>query len=121
VRARTTLDLARGWDVGLQSSTLVGDRWASHRFGLGAEVGRQMSPGVWLSLGYNHFGYRDDELTGADWTRSGAYLRVRAKFDERLFGMLSELQAAPDETSPQPASAPKKKPLPNDYSGGEPR
>lgn len=122
LRARTTLDLARGWDVGLQSSALIGDRWTNHRFGLGAEVGRQMSPGVWLSLGYNHFGYRDDELTGADWTRSGAYLRVRAKFDERLFGMLSDLTPAPDEARPQPAAAPaQKKPLPSDYSGGDPR
>jgi len=121
IRARTTLDLARGWDVGLQSSALIGDRFSQRRVGLGAELGRQMSPGVWLSLGYNHFGYRDDELTGADWTRSGAYLRVRAKFDERLFGMLAEMPAAPDEASPRPLAAPPKPTVPSDYSGGDPR
>lgn len=90
-RARTTLDLARGWDVGVQSSILVGSTVADRRYGVGAEVGRQMGHGVWLSAGYNHFGYRDDELTGTEWTRAGVYLRLRAKFDERLFGMVADL------------------------------
>jgi hypothetical protein len=30
-------------------------------------------------------GYADDDLTGEEWTRQGAYLRVRARFDETLW------------------------------------
>ena len=119
MRGRMTLDLARGWDVGLQSSVLFGNRFGERRYGVGAEVGRAMSPGVWLSAGYNHFGYRDDELTGADWTRAGAYLRLRAKFDERLFGMVAD---APGLSPSAPAEAPAPpKATPRDYTGGDPR
>jgi len=118
-RGRATLDLAHGWDVGLQTSVLIGSRLGDRRYGTGAELGRQMSPGVWLSAGYNHFGYRDDELTGADWTRAGAYLRLRAKFDERLFGLGAEPPVAPLE----PAAAPARpaSPAPRDYTGGDAR
>ena len=35
-----------------------------------AEAGRLLPGGVWLSLGYNAFGYVDDELTGEQWTRT---------------------------------------------------
>jgi hypothetical protein len=79
-----------------------------------------MSPGVWLSAGYNHFGYRDDELTGADWTRAGCFLRLRAKFDERLFGMSVESP----EASLSPAGAPARPapPVrPRDLTGGDAR
>ena len=47
--------------------------------------GRQLPAGTWFSFGFNRFGYRDDELTGEEWTRTGAYLRVRTRFDESLF------------------------------------
>ena len=118
-RGRATLDMAHGWDVGLQSSVLIGDRFGDRRYGMGAELGKQMSPGVWLSAGYNHFGYRDDELTGADWTRAGAFLRLRAKFDERLFGMSVE---SPLDTPASPAASPRTPvAAPGSYTEGEPR
>jgi hypothetical protein len=56
------------------------------RPGLGLELGRKLSPELWLSLGYNLTGYADDELTGEEWTRQGVYLRMRARFDETSFG-----------------------------------
>lgn len=84
LRLRATRDLARGWDVGWSASALTGRRWSQRRWGLGAEVGRQLPMGAWLSAGFNRFGYRDDELTGEDWTREGAYLRLRLKLDESL-------------------------------------
>jgi hypothetical protein len=100
-RARATLDLARGWDTGLQASALVGSRLAERRTGLGLELGRQLTPGLWLSLGWNWFGYRDDELTGTDWTRSGGYLRLRAKFDEALFGVHAPSPALQEPEAPR--------------------
>jgi hypothetical protein len=41
---------------------------------------------VWLSAGWNRFGYRDPDLPQEDWTEQGVYLRLRAKFDESLLG-----------------------------------
>ncbi len=81
-RARATRDLARGWDVGWSASVLTGSRWDQRRWGLGAELGKQLPMGVWLTLGFNQFGYRDDELTDQEWTREGGYLRLRMKLDE---------------------------------------
>ena len=83
-RVRATRDLTRDWDVGWQTSVLTGRRFTQHQWGLGAEVGRRLPGDAWLSLGYNRFGYADDELTGEEWTRDGGYLRIRVKFDERL-------------------------------------
>jgi len=91
VHGRTAWALSPQWDCGLAASLLAGP--GNRTGGLGAEVGRRLQPGVWMSLGYNLTGYADDDLTGEEWTRQGLYLRVRAKFDESLlFGR----PAAPD-------------------------
>jgi hypothetical protein len=82
---RLRREFGRDWDAGLSASLLAGRSLAQRQTGLGAEVGRVLQGGMWLSLGWNHFGYRDDELTGEEWTRQGAYLRLRIKFDETLF------------------------------------
>ncbi len=85
LHGRVLVDFGSVWDAGLSGSVLSGHSLAERQFGLGAEFGRQLPAGTWLSLGYNYLGYRDDELTSEEWTRSGAYLRLRAKFDETLF------------------------------------
>lgn len=85
LHGRLTRDLGAAWDVGLTGSVLAGRRVAQRRYGLGAEAGRLLPGGTWLSLGFNRFGFADDELAGEEWTRAGAYLRLRAKFDETLF------------------------------------
>lgn len=82
VAGRVTADFGASWDAGLHSSTLLGG--AERRASIGAEIGRQMGGGVWLSAGWNHFGYEDRDFGDADWTRAGGYLRLRAKVDERL-------------------------------------
>jgi hypothetical protein len=80
VHGRAAWALAPQWDAGLTASFLGGS--GVRRPGVGAEVGRKLRPDLWLSFGYNLTGYADDELTGEEWTRSGVYLRVRARFDE---------------------------------------
>ena len=85
VHGRVLKDFGRVWDAGVSASMLMGRTSAERQFGLGAEIGRQLPAGTWLSLGFNRFGYRDDELTADEWTRTGGYLRIRARFDETLF------------------------------------
>lgn len=84
-QARLTHDLAEGWDVSLTTSALTGRRWDQRQAGLGLEFGRQLPGDLWVSFGFNCFGYRDDELSEGEWTREGGYIRLRAKFDESLF------------------------------------
>jgi hypothetical protein len=69
----------------VSASTLLGGG-ASHRDGLGVELGRSLSAGVWLSAGWNYFGYRDPDLPSEEYTQRGLFLRVRARLDEDLLG-----------------------------------
>ena len=52
---------------------------ARHRAGA-----RRVGRGVWLSAGWNRFGYDDPDLPDEAYTREGVYLRIRSKFDESL-------------------------------------
>lgn len=88
LRARISRDLARDWDVSLSASALTGRRLSQYESGVGAEIGRQLPGGVWLSGGWNLYGYSDDELSGEEWTRQGGFLRIRARLDEKLFERL---------------------------------
>ncbi len=85
LHGRGLVEFARVWDAGLSASVRSGRSLSERHVGLGIEFGRQLPAGTWLSFGYNHFGYRDDELTSEEWTRAGGYLRVRTRFDETLF------------------------------------
>ena len=82
--ARATYDIAPRWDAGVQASALVGAAGGA-QLGLGAELGTLLSENLWLSLGWNVFGFTDRDLTAQDYTQRGGYLRLRFKFDEALF------------------------------------
>ncbi|MEQ1832023.1 MAG: hypothetical protein ABL977_03125, partial [Candidatus Eisenbacteria bacterium] len=85
LHGRARVDFGADWDGSVTGSVLTGRSFAERQYGLGFELGRQLPAGTWLSFGFNRFGYRDDELTAEEWTRTGGYLRLRAKFDETLF------------------------------------
>ena len=70
------------------SSLLVGESIDSRQYGLGLELGYLVTANLWVSAGYNFFGYRDEDLAGADYTTKGPYVRLRFKFDETVFGGL---------------------------------
>jgi uncharacterized repeat protein (TIGR01451 family) len=74
------------WDAGVHGSVLFVNDLRSRQDGLGIEVGRVVANGVWVSGGWNRFGYDDQDLPTQDYLRAGFYLRLRAKFDESLFG-----------------------------------
>ncbi len=82
--ARASIAFGRDWDASVAASAVVGRTLRQRRDALGAEIGRQLGAGVWLSAGWNRFGYEDDELAGTDWTREGGFLRIRARFDDEL-------------------------------------
>jgi uncharacterized repeat protein (TIGR01451 family) len=80
-------DLGRDWDVGADASTL--HTWSSHScdYGLGASVGRRLATNVWVAVGYNVLGFRDNDFAGAAYRARGFYLTVRAKVDEDALGL----------------------------------
>lgn len=83
VSARVTYDFAERWDAGVATSALFNED-AVH-YGAGLEVGYLLGANLWLSAGYNFFGYDDSEQLSADYTSEGSYIRFRYKFDETLF------------------------------------
>lgn len=85
VHGRFTRDLSGPWDAGISASTLFGTG-ASHRDGFGLELGRSIRDGVWLSAGWNYFGYTDPDLPSEEYTQRGVFMRVRARLDEDLLG-----------------------------------
>jgi len=88
LHGRLMRDIGSVWDASVTGSVRTGASISDRQFGLGLEVGRLLPGGMWLSAGFNRFGYRDDELTSEEWTRTGGFIRMRARFDESLFKRL---------------------------------
>jgi hypothetical protein len=89
VSARLMHDLSARWDVSVQVSALFGDRASTGQYGVGMEVGYLLTKNLWLSVGYNVFGFYDRDLTAADYLDRGAFVRLRFKFDERSLQSLT--------------------------------
>jgi hypothetical protein len=96
ISGRVMWDLTERWDAGILGS-MMGDRgFRSMRYGLGAEAGYLVQENLWLSAGYNFFGFRDTDLIGQNTTDRGIFVRLRFKFDEDIFnGMFGRADGLP--------------------------
>jgi uncharacterized repeat protein (TIGR01451 family) len=75
-------DLNAEWDLGLHGAAHVTNVGDNARYSSGVSVGHSFARNVWLSVGYNFDGFRDDDFSGANYTAQGVYLKCRAKFDQ---------------------------------------
>ncbi|MFP8834006.1 hypothetical protein ACLIJR_07020 [Hydrogenophaga sp. XSHU_21] len=82
---RITWDVTERWDVGVQHHRLWSRDGGARQASTGIEAGYLVKSNLWLSVGYNVRGFRDDELQGSAYTQKGVYVRLRFKFDETLF------------------------------------
>ncbi len=82
---RVTWDVTERWDVGVQHHRLWSRAGNASQASAGVEAGYLVRSNLWLSVGYNVRGFRDDELQGSAYTQKGVYVRLRFKFDETLF------------------------------------
>ena len=94
---RYTHSFSKRWDGDVHGGLMIQNRFSNRQTGVGAEVGYMLNDNLWLSLGYNRFGFRDVDLTGADYTQRGFYVRMRWKFDEKLF---ADQKSAPEVSAP---------------------
>ncbi len=81
---RVTYDITNRWSIGGITTLLVG-KGGAKQYAYGIEVGYTVMDNLIVGLGYNWRGFRDDDLTGSDYTNRGWVLNVRYKFDEDLF------------------------------------
>ncbi len=99
--AETRFDLTDKIDLGLEGSLLFGHGFNSWQYAYGPSIGVTPVKNVWLSLGYNVVGYKDEDFAAAEYARQGLYLKFRFKFDQNTArGLLNMI-------SPEPQSAAK--------------
>jgi hypothetical protein len=60
---------------------------------VGIEAGYMLAQNLWVSAGYNIFGYKDPDMQGADYTAKGVYVRLRYKFDETTLDGITNKKA----------------------------
>ncbi|MGZ9711398.1 carboxypeptidase regulatory-like domain-containing protein [Glaciimonas sp. GNP009] len=78
---RLARDITAKWDAGIAGSfftSSLGERLHA----IGVEAGYQASQDLWVSVGYNVFGFEDREFSQLANTSRGMYFRLRYKFDE---------------------------------------
>jgi large repetitive protein len=83
--ARATWDVTEKIDVSAITSSLINHQTKVSQKGLGVELGYLIHSNIWLSAGYNFFGYRDQDLAPGQYSDKGAFIRLRFKFDEDSF------------------------------------
>ena len=103
VGAETRFDLTEKIDIGLRGSFLTNNDVGT-TYSWGPSIGVSPIENVWISAGYNVEGYRDDDFEAAEFSREGAYLQFRLKFDQNTAsGLLRRLSPSANNLGPQEA------------------
>ncbi len=100
VGAETRFDVTEKIDLGLRGSILT-SKDAGTAYSWGPSVGVSPVDNVWLSAGYNVSGFKDKDFEAAEYTRKGAYLQLRVKFDQNTAsGLLRRISPSADVIGP---------------------
>jgi len=77
--------LTRRFDLGVHAAVL--HSWESDVLdhSTGFDVGATIAKNVWISVGYNFAGFRDDDFSGSRHTAQGPYINIRIKADQDTF------------------------------------
>ena len=86
ISGRAVYDINERFDVGVLAGYLYSPQGPTRQSAYGAEVGALVQENLRVAVGYNVAGFSDRDMSGSDYTAQGAYLRLRFKFDENLFG-----------------------------------
>ncbi len=95
VSNRVTYDITDRWDAGFTGSALFSGLFKTVQYGLGLDLGLRVATNLWLSVGYNFFGFKDDDLAGVNYTNPGFFFRFRYKFDEDLINAAADTLSQP--------------------------
>jgi hypothetical protein len=77
--------LTRRFDLGAHVAAL--HSWESDvmDYSAGLDVGTTFAKNVWISVGYNFAGFRDDDFSASRHTAQGPYIKIRIKADQDTF------------------------------------
>jgi hypothetical protein len=76
-------DLSTRWDLGAWASVLTAVETMTRDYGLGASLGYGLMENVWISFGYNLFGFEDSDFSQGEFTARGPFIKFRLKFDQQ--------------------------------------
>jgi uncharacterized repeat protein (TIGR01451 family) len=77
--------LTRRFDLGAHAAALHSWESSVMDYAVGLDVGTTFAKNVWVSLGYNFAGFRDDDFSASRHTAQGPYLKIRIKADQDTF------------------------------------
>jgi uncharacterized repeat protein (TIGR01451 family) len=81
--------LTRRFDLGAHVAAL--HSWESDvmDYSAGLDLGTTLAKNVWISVGYNFAGFRDDDFSASRHTAQGPYIKIRIKADQDTFKELN--------------------------------
>lgn len=82
-------DLTNRFDVGVHGTLLNSFDSGVSDTALGVDVGFVLAKNVWISVGYNFTGFRDDDFEASRYTAQGPFIKFRMKADQDSFKDLS--------------------------------
>ncbi len=82
-------DLTQRFDVGLHGTMLNSLESGISETAVGIDVGYVLAKNIWISIGYNFTGFRDDDFEASRYTAQGPFIRFRMKADQDTFKDLS--------------------------------
>jgi uncharacterized repeat protein (TIGR01451 family) len=75
-------DVTKTLDIGLHGTELTSYAARTRESSFGLDVGINAARNLWLSVGYNFRGFRDDTFDASRYTATGPYVRFRFKTDQ---------------------------------------
>ena len=75
-------DLTKTLDIGMHATELHSFAAGTREQSIGLDVGINAAKNLWLSVGYNFRGFRDEEFDASRYTATGPYIRFRFKTDQ---------------------------------------
>ena len=82
VGGEARFDVTERIDLGLRGQLLTSEGTNTTDYSFGPSIGISPVKNLWLSAGYNFEGFKDDDFEAAEFSRQGAYLQMRFKFDQ---------------------------------------
>jgi hypothetical protein len=82
-------DLNARFDVGVHGTMLSSLQSHVSDGSVGVDLGVTVAKNMWISIGYNFAGFRDDDFEASRYTAQGPFIKFRIKADQDTFKDLS--------------------------------
>ncbi len=76
-------DITKTYDIGVHGNILHAWDLKQYDYNTGVSVGMAAAKNLWISVGYNFKGFRDEDFSRSNHTAEGVFVKFRFKFDQR--------------------------------------